>query len=76
MSCPSSIHCWDLNPRPLECEPPPITTRPGLSPGGLNQFNQCAQVNSEFQHFLTVLNGLFYTVRSKLGPTKSESDWI
>ena len=27
--CPSSIRCWDLNPRPLECETPPITTRPG-----------------------------------------------
>ena len=27
--CPSSIQCRDLNPRPLECEPLPITTRPG-----------------------------------------------
>ena len=32
MSCPSSIWCWDLNPRPLEHESSPITTRPGLPP--------------------------------------------
>ena len=30
--CPSSIRCWDLNPRPLEHESPPITTRPRLPP--------------------------------------------
>ena len=30
--CPSSIRCWDSNPWPLECEFPPITTRPGLPP--------------------------------------------
>ena len=32
--CPSSIRCWDSwdsNPRPLEHESPPITTRPGQS---------------------------------------------
>ena len=28
----SSIQCQDLNPRPSECESPPITTRPGLPP--------------------------------------------
>ena len=28
--CPSSKECWDSNPQPLEHEPPPITTRPGL----------------------------------------------
>ena len=27
---PSSIRCRDLNPRPPECEPLPITSRPGL----------------------------------------------
>ena len=32
MSCPSSIRRWDSNPRPLERESPPITTRPGLPP--------------------------------------------
>ena len=30
--CPSSIQCRDSNPRPLEHESPPITTRPGLPP--------------------------------------------
>ena len=30
MSCPSSIRRRDLNPRPLERESTPITTRPGL----------------------------------------------
>ena len=28
--CPSNLRCRDLNPWPLEHEPPPITTRPGL----------------------------------------------
>ena len=32
MSCPSSIRHRDSNPRPLECESTPITTRPGLPP--------------------------------------------
>ena len=32
MSCPSSIRCRDSNTRPLDCESPPITTRPGLPP--------------------------------------------
>ena len=30
--CPYSIWCWDSNPRPLERESPPITTKPGLPP--------------------------------------------
>ena len=30
--CPSSIRYRDSNPRPLEVESPPITTRPGLPP--------------------------------------------
>ena len=30
--CPSSIRHRDSNPRPLERESPPITTRPGLPP--------------------------------------------
>ena len=32
MSCPSSIWRRDSNPRPLEREPPPITTRPVFPP--------------------------------------------
>ena len=31
-SCPSSILSRDSNPWPLEHDPPPITTRPGLPP--------------------------------------------
>ena len=30
--CPSSIWCWDSNPRPSERESLPITTRAGLPP--------------------------------------------
>ena len=30
--CPSSIRCWDSNPRPLEHESLRVTTRPGLLP--------------------------------------------
>ena len=30
--CPSSIRCRDLNSQLLECESPPLTTRPGLLP--------------------------------------------
>ena len=36
MSCPSSIRCRDSNPQTLECESPPITTRPGLQVCNLN----------------------------------------
>ena len=30
--CPPSTRCWDSNPRPLEHESTPITTRPRLPP--------------------------------------------
>ena len=30
--CPSSIWCRDSNPRPLERESTPVTTKPGLPP--------------------------------------------
>ena len=34
-----NVHtCRDLNSRPLEYEPPPITTRPGLPPTCLTLF--------------------------------------
>ena len=41
MSCPSSIRHWDSNPRPLECESPPITTRPGLPPKDQELLRSC-----------------------------------
>ena len=34
--CPSSIRHWDSNPQPSECESPPITTIPGLTPISLS----------------------------------------
>ena len=37
--CPSSILCRDLNPRPLERESLPTTTRPGFPPISLSQFD-------------------------------------
>ena len=40
MSCPSSIRRRDSNPRPLERESPPITTRPGLPPEKLKLLGQ------------------------------------
>ena len=40
MSCPSSIRHWDSNPRPLERESPPITTRPGLPPNSEGYFTR------------------------------------
>ena len=30
--CPSSLGCWNLNPRPSDWESHPITTIPGLPP--------------------------------------------
>ena len=39
--CPSSIRCRDLNPRPLEHESLPITTRPGLPPMDLKCYLMC-----------------------------------
>ena len=40
-NCPSSIQCWDLNPRPSKHESPPITTRPGLPPSK-NNLSRCS----------------------------------
>ena len=48
--CPSSIRCQDLNPRPLELESPPITTRPGLLP--LNHLNLFAKAFLSTVHYL------------------------
>ena len=39
--CPSSIGSWDLNPRPLEHESPPVTTRPGLPPFHTLVWQEC-----------------------------------
>ena len=51
MSCPFSILCQDLNPRPLERESPPIATRPGLPPT-LMAFNYLAKYLIYFGTFM------------------------
>ena len=48
--CPSSIWCWDSNPRPSGHESPPITTRPGLPPSLILQ-----------QFILTMCKKIFYS---------------
>ena len=55
--CPSSIRCWDSNSRPLEHEPPPITTRPGLPPVKIF-FNQ------SFNHDIFFFISVYSTVSS------------
>ena len=55
MSCPSSIRRRDSNPRPLERESTPITTRPVLPPN-LITFNIESQ-EGRTKYFLTLGNG-------------------
>ena len=50
MSCPSSILCQDSNPRSLEHESPPITTRPGLPPTELD--SRWVQASNNLNRFL------------------------
>ena len=38
LKSPFSIQCWDLNLRPLEHEPSPMTTRPGFPPKNSKTF--------------------------------------
>ena len=58
--CPSSIRCRDSNSRPLEHEPPPITTRPGLPPR-LKLVTWLAKGNHTdlFQHSYSTLKFIF-----------------
>ena len=58
--CPSRIQHWDLNPRPLEHESSPITTRSKLPPALrflMNLINALVVTNLEFSHQLTYLQG-------------------
>ena len=48
--CPSSLRRRDSNPRPLDREPPPITTRPGLPPLILLFVCQICHVNCETEN--------------------------
>ena len=52
--CPYSIQCYDLNPIPPEHESPPITTRPGLPPQGLQFFNARGPTHEVLKHFSRV----------------------
>ena len=52
--CPSSIWCWDWNPRPFEHESSPITTRPGLPPFHVKLLKKpFANTRSSYFSFLT-----------------------
>ena len=55
MSCPSSILCQDSNPRSLEHESPPITTRPGLPPLKQN-FPSCLNAPLSIPRLAYLLN--------------------
>ena len=52
--CQYSIQCYDLNPIPPEHESPPITTRPGLPPQGLQFFNARGPTHEVLKHFSRV----------------------
>ena len=65
--CPSSIKCWDSNPRPSEHESPPITTRPGLRP--LNEIILLCSLNRN--RFDKLFSETARGLRSELaGPTR------
>ena len=50
--CPSSIPCWDSNPRSLDRKSPPVSTRPGLPPcmhwGSLEEHSQFLSLEAFF----------------------------
>ena len=50
---PFSIQRWDSNPRPLEYESPPMTTRPGLPPLP-NIFSVWRDINSDKKSYLHI----------------------
>ena len=52
MSCPSSISCQDSNPRPLEHQSSPITTRPGLPPSSVFIFRLQNSATEAFKAYL------------------------
>ena len=79
--CPSSIRYWDSNPRPSECESPPITTRPGLPPNQSTIFvaqnilarrDICQNVTACHYWLLGVPIDYFIISGSTVTPTTSE----
>ena len=66
---PSSIWCWDSNPRPLENESPPITAGPGLPP-----YKTSWRTNQ--RHSLTLTNIIFSLQNNKAGSSLSKNTFI
>ena len=62
--CPSNIRCWDLNPRPLDCKSPRITTRPGLPP----QCDEvCNTLCNTLQLLLRLSSKVYHTLETHSG---------
>ena len=53
----SRIHCWDLNPQPLERESPPITTRPISLIDNVIQFP--CHISVKLCYLLLILIGVY-----------------
>ena len=66
--CPSSIRCWDSNPRPLEHKSLPITTRTGLLPKFGSVFDPCSNIFVSII-FRTYFLRHFLTLRQQLRQT-------
>ena len=65
--CPSSIRHWDSNPRPSECESPPITTRPGLPTDSYLHFPLHSATLSYLRfHLYVVILSLFWLAHAKI----------
>ena len=65
--CPSSKQHWDSNPRPSECESPPITTRPGLPTDSYLHFPLHSTTLSylRFDLYVVILS-LFWLAHAKI----------
>ena len=60
--CPSSIQCWDSNPRPLGRESPPITTRPGLPSKFILSYESSVQILNEIINNTRILLNIIGTI--------------
>ena len=64
---PSSIRCWESNPRSSEHESPPITTRPGLPPyliTLLGLISYCCSHSYTYVYGRSYLSCLFQNMRN------------
>ena len=64
--CPSSKRCRDSNPRPLERESLPITTRPGLPPYQLQVTGKAKRFNLDNQEHIFILENTFNAASFKV----------